>query len=177
MPAGAKLASMESAWAWKQYYAAERARIGRQGLLRMLEAAAPVDLDPTGATIVPHTRLEVTGHQVAAAVNAVVASGADRVLALGVLHGGRRKDGREVAAARAGDLATRERLRGVHAEDGVAAGSSRSTRSASCSRSLPRRPVAPSTWCGATRSSWTTIRRRCPASTSWRRSPPAPSSS
>src|SRR5829696_5861506 len=111
---------MVSAWAWKQYYAAERARVGRHALLRMLDAAAPVDLDPAG--VVPHTRLELTGHQVAAAVNAVVAAGADRVLALGVLHGGRRRDGRDVAAARAGDLAARERLPGVHAEDGVAAG-------------------------------------------------------
>jgi hypothetical protein len=43
------------------------------------------------------------------------------VLALGVLHGGRRTDRALVAAARAGDLAAIAELRGVHREDGLAA--------------------------------------------------------
>ncbi|MEJ7801608.1 MAG: hypothetical protein WKF60_13880, partial [Ilumatobacter sp.] len=46
---------------------------------------------------------------------------ADRVLALGVLHGARRSDHERVAAARSGDAAARRDLRGVHDEQGLAA--------------------------------------------------------
>jgi hypothetical protein len=50
----------------------------------------------------------------------VIASGADRVLALGVLHGGRRIDAPLVAAARAGERHAVDQLRGVHHARGVA---------------------------------------------------------
>jgi hypothetical protein len=97
---------VESAYEWKRYYAAERARLGDRSMLAAVDAASPVTVRPGGAIVVPHTRFEVTGGQIATAVANVLASGADRVLALGVLH-----------RARGGDAA----LRGVHTEDGLAA--------------------------------------------------------
>lgn len=112
---------MDSAYAWKRFYRFERDRLGAGALNRLLDAASPLDHDPAGAVIVPHTRLEVTGHQIADAVATVIASGADRVLALGVLHGARRADRDQVAAARAGDAAAAAALRGVHDEHGLAA--------------------------------------------------------
>jgi hypothetical protein len=112
---------VDSAYDWKQYYAAERARSGRAGMLGLLDAAPLLDVRPAAAIVVPHTRFEVTGAQIASAVVTVLASGAERVLALGVLHGARRSDGARVAAARAGDPASRAALRGVHTEDGLAA--------------------------------------------------------
>lgn len=112
---------MDSAFAWRRYYRAERDRLGASHLLDLVDAAAPLDLGAGGAIVVPHTRMEVTGHQIAAAVATVLASGADRVLALGVLHGGRRSDRSLVAAARDGDMHAIAELRGVHDDDGVAA--------------------------------------------------------
>jgi len=68
---------------WKPFYEAERERLGKDAMCAMLERAPRV----TGrAVIFPHTRLEVTGDQVAAAVRFAVESGADEVLAIGVLH-------------------------------------------------------------------------------------------
>lgn len=112
---------MDSAAEWKQYYAAERRRLGRDALLTMVDAAVPLDLRAGGAMVIPHTRIEMTGDQIASAVATVLASGADRILALGVLHGGRREDRDRVAAARAGDHNAIAELRGVHREDGLAA--------------------------------------------------------
>ena len=62
----------------------------------------------------------MTGNQIAAAVSTVLVSGADRVLALGVLHGARRADRERVAAARCGDATALDALRGVHDEEGLA---------------------------------------------------------
>ena len=112
---------MDSAHAWKQYYRSERERMGRTALVDLIDAAEPLDVRDAGAVVVPHTRLEVTGDQIARAVATVVASGVERVLALGVLHGARRADRSLVAAARAGDAAARAALRGVHTDDDVAA--------------------------------------------------------
>jgi hypothetical protein len=112
---------LESAWAWKQFYAAERERLGRDRLLAMVDGAVPLDVREGGAIVIPHTRIEVTGNQIASAVATVLASDADRVLALGVLHGARRADRALVAAARAGDHDARAALRRVHNEDGLAA--------------------------------------------------------
>lgn len=111
---------MDSAYAWKQYYRSERDRIGAPALLGLVDAADPLDLRPGGAIVVPHTRMEVTGHQIAAAVATVLASGVDRVLALGVLHGARRTDRNRVADARSGDAEARAELRGIHDEAGLA---------------------------------------------------------
>lgn len=97
---------MDSAFEWKRYYAAERARLGDASMLAAVDAASPIAVRPGGAIVVPHTRFEVTGGQIAAAVATVLASRVERVLALGVLH-----------RARAGDAA----LRGVHTDDGLAA--------------------------------------------------------
>ncbi len=112
---------MESAFDWKQYYRAERETLGSSVLDALLDAAEPLEFPVGGALIVPHTRLEITGAQIATAVRTVLASGAERVLALGVLHGGRRSDRDRVAAARAGDAGAAAELRGVHDEDGMAA--------------------------------------------------------
>src|SRR5438045_4103426 len=86
----------------------------------MVDEAVPLDVRAGGAVVIPHTRIEVTGDQIAAAVATVLASGVERVLALGVLHGARRADRDRVAAARAGDLDARAALRGVHDEAGLA---------------------------------------------------------
>jgi hypothetical protein len=112
---------VDSAFAWKQFYAAERERLGTDILLAMVEGVAPLDLRKGGAIVIPHTRIEVTGDQIAAAIATVLASDAERVLALGVLHGARRADRDLVAAARAGDGEARAALRGVHDESGLAA--------------------------------------------------------
>lgn len=112
---------MDSAADWKRYYAAERERLGRTALLDAVEAADPLAVDQGGAVVIPHTRLEVTAPQIAAAVATVLASGAERVLAIGVLHHARRRDQRLVQSARDGDADARRELRGVHTEDGFAA--------------------------------------------------------
>lgn len=111
---------MDSADAWKQYYRAERERLGSTLMRELIESAQPVGLAAGGAVVVPHTRMEVTGHQIATAVSTVLASGTDRVLALGVLHGARRVDCDRVAAARSGDADAIRALRGVHDEAGLA---------------------------------------------------------
>ena len=112
---------MDSAFAWKQFYAAERARLGAEALLAMVDEAEPLDVRDGGAIVIQHTRIEVTGNQIAVAVATVLASGAERVLALGVLHGARRADRDLVSAARAGDGDAITTLRGVHDEHGLAA--------------------------------------------------------
>jgi hypothetical protein len=112
---------VDSAFDWKQFYVAERERLGENALLAMVDGAAPLELRDGGAIVIPHTRIEVTGDQIAAAVATVLASGVERVLALGVLHGARRADREVVAAARAGDRDARAALRGVHDDTGLAA--------------------------------------------------------
>ena len=65
-------------------------RLGSEGAARPLDAGRAWNLAPLlqggGAVIFPHVSLEVCGHHTAAAVHACLDSGADRVLALGVLH-------------------------------------------------------------------------------------------
>jgi hypothetical protein len=97
---------VQSAADWKRYYAAERERMGVRALRELVDAATPLPVAPGDAIVVPHTRLEVTGPQIGRAVATAVASGAERVLAIGVLHGRRRDD---------------QSVRGVHREDGLAA--------------------------------------------------------
>lgn len=111
---------MDSAAAWKDFYDGERRRLGPDALLAMVDEASPLDVRAGGAIVIPHTRIEVTGDQIAAAVNAVLTSGAEQVLGLGVLHGARRADRERVAAARAGDVDALAALRGVHDEAGLA---------------------------------------------------------
>lgn len=111
---------MDSAYAWQHYYRAERTRMGPDVLRALVDEAVPLETSPGGAVIVPHTRMEVTGGQIARAVSTVIASGFDRVLALGVLHGGRRSDRVRVEAARAGDAHELALLRRVHEPSGLA---------------------------------------------------------
>jgi hypothetical protein len=111
---------VKTALAWKHHYAEERAELGAVGLRALVERAADVALPRHGALVFPHTHLRSSGHFVAAVARAVVRSGREEVLALGVLHGAREEDAALVAAARAGDPAARERLRRVHAPGGHA---------------------------------------------------------
>jgi hypothetical protein len=76
---------------WKAFYAREREELGEDGLARLLERAPRVDLPPGGALVFPHTRLATSGELAAAAARAVVASGRETVLAVGVLHRGRER--------------------------------------------------------------------------------------
>lgn len=105
-----------TASAWKSWYAEERATLGERGLSALLDRAPDVRLPPRGALVFPHTRLTLSGEHVAAVANAVVASGADRVLAIGVLHGARIEDRALVESARLGDSAAAKKLRRVHGE-------------------------------------------------------------
>ncbi len=111
---------VESASDWKHYYRAERDRLGESALLDLVHQADPLAVRGGGAIVIPHTRLEITADQIATAVATILASGVERVLALGVLHGARRCDRDEVEAARAGDADARLRLRGIHDETGLA---------------------------------------------------------
>ncbi len=103
-----------SAARWKTFYSNERAHLGDAGLEEVVRRAPHVDLPPDGALLFPHAHLRGCGHLVAAVARAVIRSGHDRVLALGVLHGGRQQDREVVAAARAGDERVRAVVRGVH---------------------------------------------------------------
>ncbi len=103
-----------TARAWRAFYARERDELGEAGLLARLDRAPAVAVPAGAALIFPHTRLGDSGHLVGAVARSVVASGCDRVLALGVLHGGREADADAVARARAGDPDARRALRRVH---------------------------------------------------------------
>jgi len=76
---------------FKQRGAEQRAALGAAGAARLLAAGRRWQLAPTlcagGAVLFPHASIGVCGHQIAAAVHAVLDAGARRVLALGVLHG------------------------------------------------------------------------------------------
>ncbi len=109
---------MPTARWWKEFYAKEREELGTLGLDALLEQAPSVEL--SRALVFPHTRLRHSGHLPAAAARAVLDSGADTVLALGVLHGGREQDAEVVARARAGDANAIAALGGVHGPDGIA---------------------------------------------------------
>lgn len=105
---------MMTAREWKTYYARERESLGEAGLRTCLERAPQVEWPSGGALIFPHTRLDISGMLAAAAALAVLRTGCDEVLALGVLHGARETDTALVARARAGDLDARRTLRRVH---------------------------------------------------------------
>ncbi len=112
---------MDSAYDWKQFYNNERAGLGSTAMLALVDEVEPLRLHDGEALIIPHTRFEITGSQIATAVATVLDSGTDRVLALGVLHGARRCDSHRVQLARGGDREARTALRGVHEESGIAA--------------------------------------------------------
>lgn len=102
---------------WKRFYRTERETRGAAGLEDLFERAPRIAVPPTGAIVFPHTRLSATGEVVASAVRAVVESGRETVLAIGVLHGGRERDADQVGRARAGDASALAQLRGIHGPD------------------------------------------------------------
>jgi hypothetical protein len=71
-------------------YESEHVTLGEQGTLDMLDAARQWDFAPTlqagGVVVFPHTNPLDCGIQTAAAVNACLDSGADRVIVISVLH-------------------------------------------------------------------------------------------
>jgi hypothetical protein len=71
-------------------YRAEHAEMGERGTLERLEQARQWDLAATlragGVLVFPHAGVLDCGHQIAAAVHACLDSGADRVIAISVLH-------------------------------------------------------------------------------------------
>lgn len=78
---------MPSTQWWKEYYADERKSLGDQFLEALVLNAPLLELPRDGALIFPHTRLAISGSQTAAVARAVIESGRDTVLAIGVLHG------------------------------------------------------------------------------------------
>ncbi|MEZ4862319.1 MAG: hypothetical protein R3C14_13470 [Caldilineaceae bacterium] len=71
-------------------YAREHAQLGEVGTYAQLDRARQWDLAPTlaagGVVVFPHAGVLDCGHQIAAAVNAALDSGADRVVVISVLH-------------------------------------------------------------------------------------------
>jgi hypothetical protein len=71
-------------------YTTEHAQLGEAGGLAMLERARQWNLAPVlrdgGVLVFPHAGVLECGHQIAAAVNAALDSGADTVLVVSVLH-------------------------------------------------------------------------------------------
>jgi hypothetical protein len=105
---------MKSALQWKRFYAREREAMSDVDLDALFDRAPRIEFPSRGAIVFPHTKLRESGHLVAAAARAAVASGRDTILALGVLHGGREQDAEIVRAARAGDARAIRDLRAVH---------------------------------------------------------------
>jgi hypothetical protein len=74
----------------RKMYAGEHAALGEAGTLERLERARQWDLSGTlaagGVIVFPHAGVADCGHQVAAAVQACLDSGAGRVLVVSVLH-------------------------------------------------------------------------------------------
>jgi len=95
----------------------ERLHLGLGGVLELLDRGKEWDLSPSlregGSALFPHAALEQCGHQVAGVVHAVLDSGADQVLAIGVLHllNNKLYEARELAKA-GGDF-LQHPLRGV----------------------------------------------------------------
>jgi hypothetical protein len=95
----------------------QHAGLSREDVDRILDAGRAWDLAQTlregGAVVFPHAGIKVCGHQIAAAVHACLDSGADRVLAIGVLHAlSQELDEARVRVARGADV-TREEAWGI----------------------------------------------------------------
>ncbi len=105
---------MMTAREWKTHYARERASLGEVGLRSCLERAPSVAWPENGVLIFPHTRLDTSGALAAAAALAVLRTGRDEVLALGVLHGAREADAALVRRARDGEPGALRTLQRVH---------------------------------------------------------------
>ncbi len=81
------MSNAPSARWWKEFYREERESLTRHHFEELFLHAPEIDLPEKGAIVFPHTRLSGSGELVAAVASAVVRSGRDTVLALGVLHG------------------------------------------------------------------------------------------
>jgi predicted class III extradiol MEMO1 family dioxygenase len=82
---------MPSASWWKSFYSKERESFAERTLMQMVAEGQAISLPPNDAIIFPHTRLSASGHLTAATARAVIESGCDSVLALGVLHMGEQR--------------------------------------------------------------------------------------
>jgi len=93
------------------------ARLGVDGARALLDAGRRWDLADTlragGSVVFPHAGIETCGAQVAAAVHACLDSGADRVLALGVLHARTTELRAALDRVAAGGDPALERFRGI----------------------------------------------------------------
>ena len=73
-----------------ELYRSEHGTMGERGTLERLERGREWDLAPTlasgGVVVFPHAGVLDCGHQVAAAVQGCLDSGADRVIVISVLH-------------------------------------------------------------------------------------------
>jgi hypothetical protein len=73
-----------------ELYAREHAQLGEAGTYRLLDEARQWDLSATlvdgGVVVFPHAGVLDCGHQIAAAVNAALDSGTERVLVVSVVH-------------------------------------------------------------------------------------------
>ena len=109
---------MKSAREWKEYYARERAELGESRVARAPRPCTFARAAEAGALVFPHTRLAASGELVAAVALAVVQSGCDEVVALGILHNAREEDAQLVRRAREGaPLRARAALRRAHGAD------------------------------------------------------------
>ena len=98
-------------------YAREHAELGEEGTLRLLEQAREWDLSPSltagGVIVFPHAGVADCGHQIAAAVNGCLDSGAERVVVISVLHAFTQEmEAARIRVSRGGDPA-RERYWGI----------------------------------------------------------------
>ncbi len=95
----------------------DREQLGKRGINDLLERGKQWKLGATlkagGSIIFPHAGLKDCGHQIAATVHACLDSGAERVLALGVLHA--QNDEMQDARVRVADGAavTKEKYWGI----------------------------------------------------------------
>lgn len=83
-----KMAQLKEAFLQKfQRHAAD---LGREGLHRILDEGRKWDISETlkkgGSAVFPHALLKDCGHQIASVVHSCLDSGADQILALGVVH-------------------------------------------------------------------------------------------
>lgn len=102
----------------RELYAREHAALGEAGTLQLLEIAEQWDLSGTleagGVIVFPHAGVADCGHQIAAAVQACLNSGADRVLVVSVLHAFTEEmEAARIRVANGGDV-TKEKFWGIH---------------------------------------------------------------
>jgi hypothetical protein len=106
---------------WREHYALERAALGDRGLDQLLARARPLARPDRGAVLVPHVHLASCGLQLAALANAIIASAARDVLAIGPLHRLAGELGDEQAGLLRAGAYIGSRFTALHGSDGLAA--------------------------------------------------------